>query len=175
MHTLPRRHSANGLGRGQAVSRTDAAIGRFSRRARASSAPSSSRTSRKPSSLSTRSAPSPRRRAITPTSASVGATARSSCTRTRSRACTKTISSWRPRSMSWREHNGAPLDRDVAGSTRKRKNLLDGPTDAPRAISRAVHGRSSSPAMLISRVDHLTACQPVGGRCAAQSRGNAKL
>ena len=119
---------------------------------------------RKRSSLSTRSAPLPRRRATTPTSASAGATARSSCARTRSRACTKTISLWRPRSMSWREHNGATLDRDVAGSTRKRKNLLDGPTGAPRLPANAVHGRSSSPAMLIS---HLTACQPVGDRCAS--------
>jgi 4a-hydroxytetrahydrobiopterin dehydratase len=63
--------------------------------------------------------------------------------------------------------NGAPLDRDVAGSTRKRKNLLDGPTGAPGLSAAPSMGESSRPAMLISRVNLLTACQPVGGRCRA--------
>ena len=41
---------------------------------------------------------SPRPRAITPTSPSAGATPRSRSTPTRSKACTRTTSSWRPRS-----------------------------------------------------------------------------
>jgi hypothetical protein len=47
--------------------------------------------------------------------------------------------------MSWREHNGAPLDRDVAGSTRKRKNLLDGPTGAPRLPAAPFMGDQAAP------------------------------
>src|SRR5215207_9130495 len=45
----------------------------------------------------------PRARAIIPTSALVGATRRSRCKRRRSKACTKTISSWPRRSIAQRQ------------------------------------------------------------------------
>jgi hypothetical protein len=44
--------------------------------------------------------------------------------------------------------------------------LRDGSSDAPRPDGCTVNGRSSSPAMLISRVSHFIIGQPADGRCA---------
>ena len=89
------------------------------RRPSGSSAPSGSRTSSRRFAFVGRVARrSPRPRATTPTSASAGATPRSRSIPTRSKACTRTTSSWRPRSTALARPRAGLKPERRAGLTR---------------------------------------------------------